>query len=265
MAKTKKKKGLDMGRALLWSAMIVSAPRWAGAMLAADVGHVDNWISVMLNILNVVSGLGMGVVEVLATAYLLDALRRLRPTITRRRKGGNVEVTNYQYWGTLGFVIGLMVLTPFVLAPYMVARISSQDVATVLGTQGWQYIWAVTVILTPVFVVGGVSFAQPGLVSIGKLPEVSSEKKEPKVSEKLPESSEKDIESSDGAKKYPETFGKWTDWRKVPDTEKRKIAKLSIWEEVAERYGTSKKTSENWLRSAKKLFTTKLTKEHEDG
>ena len=53
---------------------------------------------------------------------------------------------------------------------------TGQDIGAVLGTPGWQYAWAVTVAAAPVFVVGGVAFAQSGLVRLeggGKVSEVS--------------------------------------------------------------------------------------------
>lgn len=66
---------------------------------------------------------------------------------------------------------------------------------------------------------------------------------------KVSESSEK---VSEGSEKFPETFGKWSDWRKVPSSERNFIASLEDWQNVAERYGTSEKTSKNWLKNARR-------------
>jgi hypothetical protein len=47
---SKKRKKVDQGKILLVSAILVGAPRWAGAMLAADVGEIDGeLISVVLS------------------------------------------------------------------------------------------------------------------------------------------------------------------------------------------------------------------------
>ena len=79
---------------------MVSAPRWAGAMLAADLAHVEGTVSSVLNGANVVSGLGMGLLEVLAMAYMLDALRGLKPFHPGRN--GNKGRVNYRFWGDGG-------------------------------------------------------------------------------------------------------------------------------------------------------------------
>ncbi len=52
--------------------------------------------------------------------------------------------------------------------------------------------------------------------------------------------------------KVPETFGKWKDWRKLPESEKKVIATLESVEEVSEKYGVTLKTAGNWLTSAKR-------------
>ncbi len=163
----KNRGGMDMGRALLWSAVVVEAPRWAGAMLAADTHQLAGWLSVFLNAANTISGLAMGLVNVVSTAYMLDALRRERPTITVHRKAGNFEKRNWRFMGLLLFVGGLLVLTPFVLAPFIVSRMTGDTMAASLGDRLLQYAWAVMVVVSPIFVIGGVAFAHPGLVKMG--------------------------------------------------------------------------------------------------
>ena len=80
MAKQKsKQKGMDLGKVLLWSAVLVEAPRWAGAMLAADVSEIAPWMSTTLNVANSFAGAFMGILVVVATAYLFDALRGMKP------------------------------------------------------------------------------------------------------------------------------------------------------------------------------------------
>ena len=64
MAKPVAKKGMDLGRVLLWSAVLVEAPRWAGAMLAADVSEILPRLSAALNVANTLAGVFMGVLVV---------------------------------------------------------------------------------------------------------------------------------------------------------------------------------------------------------
>lgn len=149
------------GNILLWSAIAVGAPRWAGAMLAADVGNIGNGLSQLLHVLNTISGLAMGPLEVLAMAFMLDSLRKQKPT----QKYRNTTKVNFRWWGVLLFAIGLLALTPAILAPYIVSRINSTGISGVLTTSDVQFFWSIAVTLAPVFIVGGVAFAQSGLVA----------------------------------------------------------------------------------------------------
>lgn len=249
MSEKKVTRGMNLGRLLLWAAVIVSAPRWAGAMLAADVNHIQSGLSAFLNGANTVSGFGMGVLEVVATAYLLDALRGQRPTITVHRKEGNFDKPNWRFYGILAFAIGLLAMTPLVLAPYLVSRMAGEDIATVLTTRTWQYVWAITVVVVPVFVVGGVAFAQQGLVTVGtggasatpgeidgKSPEKTGSRR--KVSAQLPEV----------------TGPVYRDFRDVPEGEYAFIAGAS-GAAIVRRYRLDGKdperTARNWRAAAK--------------
>lgn len=238
----KRRRGMDLGRVLLWSAVIVEAPRWAGAMLAADLEEINSWLSTALNTGNTLAGVAMGLVNVVATAYMLDALRRERPVITVRRQGQTVDRPSWRFYGMLVFVVGLLLLTPFVLAPFMVSRMTGEALEAVLGTMPWRYVWATTVVLAPIFVIGGVSFAQPGLVGLGGRSPSGADQDDLKVSEKVTERSDD----------KPATFGKWKTWRKVPEAERLKIAGMTA-DEVVATYGTEERTAYNWLRDARAI------------
>jgi len=147
----------DYGNILLWSAVLVGAPRWAGAMLAADLASVDGIASLILNAANMLSGFAMGILEVVAVAYMLDAIRQMR---SGRGKPG------FRFWGTVAFSAGLLALTPLILSPYLVSRMMGESVSTVLNSMFWRYAWAVAVVIAPGCGVAGVAFARPGLVGL---------------------------------------------------------------------------------------------------
>jgi hypothetical protein len=243
--KTKNKTGMDLGRVLLWAAVIVSAPRWAGAMLAADMNHIADGLSAFLNLANTVSGLGMGVLEVIATAYLLDALRQAKPTYTVTRKGIAVERRNWRFYGIAFFVVGLLAMTPLVLAPYLVSRMAGEDVAAVLATRVWQYVWATTVVVVPVFVVGGVAFSQAGLVTVGShanpqqvaeaAGELSASRNKLAASKAGPQESRMQVRS----------------WKSLPASEKLKVARMSA-SEVARTYDVPERTAYDWIKYARR-------------
>lgn len=251
----KSSKGMDLGKVLLWSAVLVEAPRWAGAMLAADVSEIAPWLSAFLNASNTFAGVAMGVLVVVATAYLFDALRGIKPTITYRRKSGDITKANWRWWGMAGFAFGLLALTPFALGPYVVSRMTGETIARVLAERTWQYAWAVTVVVAPAFVIGGVAFAQPGLVRVGSDKwEVGSGKSESdrkggegggKVAGKSPETVKEAV--SVAASERPQ----WRDWRDVPESEYQRIAGLTV-ERVMQLYGRPERTARNWVKNAKK-------------
>lgn len=243
---------MDLGKVLLWSAVLVEAPRWAGAMLAADVSKVPDMLSIGLNVLNTISGIFMGVVIVVATAYLLDAVRQTKPTVAIRRKGETIDRPNFRFWGLIIFVSGLLSLTPFVLGPYIVSRMTGDTMETVLAISFWRYAWAVTVVVAPAFVVGGVAFAQPGLVKVSEI--------EPKVSESIQPVSENKPKEKAVKNDKPETYGKWRHWTKVPKDERLKIAGMSDVRQVMETYGVSERTGYNWMRDARDEMVAELEK-----
>jgi len=253
MTKGNKAKGMDLGKVLLWSAVLVEAPRWAGAMLAADVSEIAPWMSTTLNVANSFAGAFMGILVVVATAYLFDALRGMKPATTLRRKSGDVTKANWRFWGLAGFAFGLLALTPFVLGPYIVSRMTGETIAAVLANPFWQFTWAVMVVVAPAFVIGGVAFAQPGLV---RLSSSESDRKEGTGGGKVAESrSERGKGAATVAASDQPAFGtlrpNWRDWRDVPESEYARIASLTV-EKVMQTYGRPERTARNWVKNAKK-------------
>ena len=74
-----------------------------------------------------------------------------------------------------------------------------------------------------------------------------------KVSEQPSETFQK---VSEPAQELPPTYGKWKDWRKLPESEKKLIATFERPEQVSELYGVSLKTGGNWLKNAKEMEVT---------
>lgn len=51
------------------------------------------------------------------------------------------------------------------------------------------------------------------------------------------------------SRNFPETFEKWSDWRKLSEEHKNRIAGMCI-RDIRDQYGVSEKTAGNWLRKA---------------
>lgn len=150
---------IDYGKVLMWSAIIVSMPRWAGAFISADVSQIPTWVNELLHYANLFAGFGMGFLEVLAAAYMLDAWGKLKP-----KSSWNAKSYNHKWKVLTGFVIGLFVLMPFILAPYIVSRMSGTSINETLSNNIFRYLWSISVVLSPAFIVGGVSVASGELV-----------------------------------------------------------------------------------------------------
>jgi len=154
----------DYGQLIIWMAVGVGIPRWAGAMFAADGIRFTAQSSGLMYGLYVLfvsmyglSGFAMAILEVLAIGYVFDALRVMKPKTPKGR-------INIRWWGSLGFAIGLLFLMPIILAPHMLAQLTGVDIITFLQTRELQSIWIISVILVPMVIIGGVSFARAGLV-----------------------------------------------------------------------------------------------------
>lgn len=138
---------------ILAAAIGVGAPRWAGAMLAADVGIISEELSSILHIFNLISGMAMGILEAVAVYYMLGALRATKPKTSKGK-------INWRWWGILIFSVGSLALTPFILAPYISARMEILGMADALVTSEAIMRWSTAVSLVPLFLVGGVAFAR---------------------------------------------------------------------------------------------------------
>jgi hypothetical protein len=154
---------VNYGTFLMWSAVLVALPRWSGAFIAADTAVMPPAVDQALHILNLASGFGLGIIEVVGTAYLLDAWGRSRP-----RKTWNAKSLDHRWKILTAFVVGLFLLTPLILGPYVYVRMNG---STLSSLPDWfQGLWAIAVVLSPAFIIGGVAVADQGLVPVQDQP-----------------------------------------------------------------------------------------------
>lgn len=159
----------DYGRILMWAAAIVSAPRYASLFLSAD-NFKNQAVNDAVDFITGLSGLAMGILIVIAVAYILDAIGRAKPMTQRivSRDGRKVirNEINFRWWGSLVFAAGILFLEPIMLAPNLLAKMDSRTISAVLNTDTIKTLWAFSMITAPAFVVGGVAFAQKNLVRV---------------------------------------------------------------------------------------------------
>jgi MFS family permease len=151
------RKGLDLSRVIIYAALIVTAARYAGAFLASDLGEVTGILSSILTAFMVVSGFGMGILDVIGIGYISDAWRQSLPR-TGRKPGARFFILT-------GFLISLMAIGVGILAPFTVARVHKLSIAITLpGPE--LYFWAVLVNLSPYLIVSGLMVATSNILTV---------------------------------------------------------------------------------------------------
>jgi MFS family permease len=147
----------DYAGLIVWSTVGVMVTRYSGAFVAADVGQVSGWLSSALTIGAVFTGVGMGVLDVVGTAYIADAWRRMMPRSDRKWSNRYKVLTVFLLLNAIEAV--------FILTPYTMSRIHQTGITGILDW-GWSLAWSIVVNIAPLIVVGGVIFANPNVIGI---------------------------------------------------------------------------------------------------
>ena len=229
-----KPKGHDYSTILIWAAAIVTVVRYAAAFIASDVGEITGRLSEAITILMGLSGLGMGILDVIGGTYLFDGWRRSMPA------AGKSWSTRFKV--LTGFVFMLMATGVMILVPFTESRVTHSSMEAVLGDGSGLTWWALLVNLAPYLLIGGVAVGnQVVSVNAGNFPESFA-----KVSDPQKESSEK-------------VSG---DWRKVrpylSDEEVLAISRMSTAEIKAKYYLKTPKTAQNWRKYAQEEVSKKV-------
>lgn len=220
----KKQKGHDYSTILIWSAAVVTVVRYAAAFIASDLGEITGTLSEWITILMGLSGLGMGILDVIGGTYLFDGVRRKMP------KSG--EKWKPQFKVLVGFVSALMVTGVLILVPFTVSRVTHTSMADVLE-KGWLTGWALLVNLAPYLLIGGVAVGNQ-VVSVN--------------SQNLPETFQK---PADNDQKLTGNFpNDWRKFRKLVSREDLVEMSQMASGDIAYKYGVSERTATNWRKNA---------------
>ena len=217
---TKTQKGHDYSTLLIWAAALVTVVRYSAAFIASDMGEITGTLSAIITVLMGLSGLGMGILDVIGGTYLFDGWRRAMPA---SGKGWSFRFKTLTF-----FVFALMASGVMILVPFTVSRVTHESMDAVLGTGGSLTWWALLVNLTPYLLIGGVAIGNEVV----------------KVSQNSAESFQKVTEQSE---KVSSNFP--TDWRKVrkmlSDEDVRWIASNRPGS-IAYKFGVPERTASNW-------------------
>lgn len=220
----------DYSGILIAAAILVTTVRYAGAFLASDLGEISGKISEVLSIAMAFTGLGMGLLDVLGSAYIFDGWRRTMP------KAG--QHWPFRFYVLTGFVFSMFAAGVCILVPFTVSRVTHQAMEVVLGTGPLMWIWSLLVNVAPYILIGGVVTGNNSVVSISS---GESSGQQGKVSGNFP------VSGSELSGNFP------ADWRKarpyMPAEEVAEIARSST-AEIKAKYHLTDKTARNWRNYA---------------
>jgi hypothetical protein len=214
-----KQKGHDYSTILIWSAAVVTVVRYVAAFIASDVGQITGTLSDLISFLMGLSGLGMGILDVIGGTYLFDGWRRAMPQ-AGRAWSSRFKVLTF-------FVFALIATGVMILVPFTESRVTHSSMAAVLGTGRGLTWWAFLVNVAPYLLIGGVAVGTQVVT-------VNSAESYRQVSDNLPAANKSD----------------WRQVRKQLSEDDVTWLKTARTEEICFRWGINDRTARNWRKNA---------------
>lgn len=141
---------------LIWAAALVTVIRYAAAFVASDMPQITGVLSEVVTIFLGISGLGMGILDVIGGAYLFQGWRLAMPRVDAKQWPNKFKALTF-------FVFGLVLNGIVIIVPFTVSRIMQESMNGVLvglGSSGWGvWAWAASVAIAPYMLIGGISTA----------------------------------------------------------------------------------------------------------
>jgi hypothetical protein len=219
-----KQKGHDYSTILIWSAAVVTVVRYVAAFIASDMGEITGLLSEMITFMMGVSGLGMGILDVIGGTYLFDGWRRKMPA--------NGKKWSFPFKVMTVLVFSLMSTGVMILVPFTVSRVTHASMADVLGVGGKLTWWAFLVNVAPYLLIGGVAVGN----QVVMVTQAESTENYRKVSE-----------TSANALKVD-----WRQIRKQLSDDDVSWLRTARTEEICFRWGVDDRTARNWRKYAQK-------------
>jgi hypothetical protein len=220
-----KQKGTNYSGLLIWAAALVSIVRYSASFIASDVGKLTGTLSEIITIFMGVSGLGMGILDTIGTAYLFDGWRHAMP--------GNGKPWPFRFKVLTVFVAALFVTGLGILIPFTVSRVMQSSMFETLGITG-TWLWGIVVNLAPILLIGGVAVGNQ-VVSVSQT-----------------ETTGKNTgNNSENSGNFPVAKARWN---KVDLHDYAWIAQAKTGE-IQTRYGLDERTARNWRANAGKAVT----------
>lgn len=145
----KKQQGSDYSELLIWAAALVTVVRYAAAFIASDATEISGTLSEIITIAMGISGLGMGVLDVIGGAYLFTGWQKKMPA--------NGQAWSFRFKVLSFFAIGLIVNGIFILIPFTMSRVAGVTIHHILGDGGLLFGWSAVVNIAPYLLIAGVA------------------------------------------------------------------------------------------------------------
>ena len=145
----KKQQGSDYSELLIWAAALVTVVRYAAAFIASDATEINAMLSELITIAMGISGLGMGVLDVIGGAYLFTGWQKKMPA--------NGQAWSFRFKVLSFFAVGLIVNGILILIPFTASRVSGNTMFHILGDGFFLYAWSAVVNVAPYLLIGGVA------------------------------------------------------------------------------------------------------------
>lgn len=214
---------------LIWSAALVTVVRYAAAFIASDMGEITGLLSEIVTLFLGLSGLGMGVLDVIGGAALFQGWRRTMP------KAG--QSWPFRFRVLTFFVFGLILNGIIIIVPFTVSRVMQETMLDALGGGFWVWFWASAVNIAPYMLIGGVAVSA-NLVA-------TDSEKGPEISGGKMRKNSENSGNFDTAKPR---------WNRVDPREYEWIATARTGD-IQARYGLDERTARNWRKNAGKQVT----------
>jgi hypothetical protein len=228
-----KQKGHDYSELLIWAAALVTVVRYAAAFIASDATEIGATLSEIITIAMGVSGLGMGVLDVIGGTYLFTGWQKKMPA--------NGQAWSFKFKILTFFAIGLIVNGILILIPFTASRVSGNTMFHILGDGFFLYAWSAVVNIAPYLLVGGVAVGntlvtidtvQNGGQLTGQMTGTDGQK---------PDNNQTDIKVTD-----------WRSAKKQLTGQQIHAIAQSKTSAVMEQYSLSDRTARRWIEAAKK-------------
>jgi hypothetical protein len=230
-----KNRGHDYSTLLIWSAALVTVVRYAAAFIASDMGQIEGALSEFITVLMGISGLGMGILDVLGGTYLFDGWRRAMPATGQSWRPRFKVLTM--------FVFALMGTGVMILVPFTESRVTHSSMEAVLGNGFELTWWALLVNLAPYLLIGGVAVGnQVVSVSGGQMSGQMS-------------GHDADVSGQMSAQNSAYSVKRWGD---LTDGEVVEIAQMST-EEICKVYHKEPRSARRWRQRAQKSMNLKVS------